>query len=242
MLTKAGAKLMDFGLAKPTFPIAVAGGRPIHSFHADDESGSLTSAALAAHAERFGRWNISVHRARSLAGSGGGRVAATSSASDACSTKRPPGVAPSRQVAAQRLTAILEKEPESIVADQPACSANARHVDSRMLGEGSSERIQSAHDIAMELRWIASMCSQPPMLNLPPRRLRAACRWLALLAAANCSRSACRILASHSTLARQHTCGDQPAARPAVPLDLGPRWSAGALARRFVRRIHCRRQ
>ena len=64
MLTKAGAKLMDFlGLAKPgpgEFR-AVASCRSVHALHADDESCVAYRGRVAAHAEGLDRWTLSIH-------------------------------------------------------------------------------------------------------------------------------------------------------------------------------------
>ena len=54
-------------------------------------------------------------------------------------------------------TAILEKDPEPIAADQPLAPPMLDMLIRGCLAKDPSERTQSAHDVAMELRWIASI-------------------------------------------------------------------------------------
>ena len=143
MLTKAGAKLMDFGLAKPTRSVCRAGGRPVHSFHADDQSGSAHRGCAGAHAKRFGGWNLSVHGSRSLAGSGGGR--AQRPVQLRLRALRNGHRAPRLrgQIAAQRIHCDSGERAGTHRREPAARPADARHGDSRVPGE----RSQRAHPV-----------------------------------------------------------------------------------------------
>ena len=52
-------------------------------------------------------------------------------------------------------TAILEKEPEPISAAQPLAPPLLERVVLACLAKDPAERFQSAHDVAMDLRWVA---------------------------------------------------------------------------------------
>ena len=54
------------------------------------------------------------------------------------------------------LTAILEKEPQPISAVDPSVPVRLDQLIAACLAKDPSERFQSAHDVATELRWIAS--------------------------------------------------------------------------------------
>ena len=176
MLTKAGAKLMDFGLAKPTVPFAAQAVGPFTPSTPTINVAQLYRGCAGAHAKRFGGWNLSVHGARSLAGSRGRR------------SQRPlqlrmralrNGHRASRlrgQVAAQRIHRDPGEGAGTHCRRPAACPADARHVDSRMSGEGSERThpvgARRCHGVALDC---VDACRTQPTLNLPPRRWRAAC-------------------------------------------------------------------
>jgi Tol biopolymer transport system component len=82
-------------------------------------------------------------------------------------------------------SAILEKEPEPILAIQPMAPAALDHVIRGCLAKDRDSRWQSAADIARELRWITSTGSQAAVA-LPVhlrRRIRERFAWAAIIAA-----------------------------------------------------------
>ncbi len=82
-------------------------------------------------------------------------------------------------------TAILEKDPELISASQPLAPPLLDRVVRACLAKDPGDRLQSAHDVAMDLRWVAELtqaASAPPELEklTPPfNKLWAA--WLGAL-------------------------------------------------------------
>jgi hypothetical protein len=52
-------------------------------------------------------------------------------------------------------TAILEKEPEPITTSQPLAPPTLDRVVRACLAKDPADRLQSAHDVAMGLRWMA---------------------------------------------------------------------------------------
>ena len=238
MLTKAGAKLMDFGLAKPNacWPRAVAG--PLTPSTADYEPGSADRRCITAYAEGFDRWDLSIHGAGSLAGSGGRRA------------QRPIQL---------RLRAVRNghRAPRlrgQITAQRVHCDSGERAGADRsrnqplappmldLLIRGAwrkilSDRFQSAHDVAMELRWIASMRAfAVGPRSLPPRDARAASAWLGRSCGRNRAghRGRPTFCFMHRARSRQHSCGSSIPTRRDLRLTSGSCRSSGALARWLV--------
>src|SRR6202023_1415752 len=52
-------------------------------------------------------------------------------------------------------SAILEKDPEPITASQPLAPPMLDRVVRACLAKDPADRFQSAHDVAMDLRWAA---------------------------------------------------------------------------------------
>jgi serine/threonine protein kinase len=59
-------------------------------------------------------------------------------------------------------TAILEKDPEPIGVGQPLAPPMLDGVVRACLDKDPADRIQTAHDVAMDLRWVDSLRSTPP--------------------------------------------------------------------------------
>ena len=58
-------------------------------------------------------------------------------------------------------SAILEKEPEPISALQPLAPPAFGHIVSACLAKNPDDRFQTAHDVKLELKWIAEAGAQP---------------------------------------------------------------------------------
>ena len=154
MLTKAGAKLMDFGLAKPEVAVT---GRAIGPLTPSTPTMNLTS--LTAATSPLTQKGSIVGTFQYLAPEVLQGVDA-----DARSDIFSFGCVLYEMVTGRHafggksqlsvLTAILEKEPEPIGATPPVPPMLDRVIRG-CLAKDPSERLQSAHDLLMDLRWIA---------------------------------------------------------------------------------------
>jgi serine/threonine protein kinase/Tol biopolymer transport system component len=155
MLTKSGAKLMDFGLAKPELAIAGNAKGPSTPSTPTMNLASLTSAAspLTQKGSIVGTFQYLspevLHGTEADARSDifglGCVLYEMVTGRRAFEAKSQIGV----------LSAILEKEPEPIVVSQPLAPPMLDRVIRGCLAKDPADRFQSAHDVAMDLRWIA---------------------------------------------------------------------------------------
>jgi serine/threonine protein kinase len=155
MLTKAGAKLMDFGLAKPELSIGSRATGPLTPSTPTMNLASLTSAAspLTQKGSIVGTFQYMAPEV--LQG------AEADARSDIFSF----GCVLYEMVTGRRtfegksqlsvLTAILEKDPEPISATQPLTPPLLARLIGACLAKDPPDRLQSAHDVAMNLRWLA---------------------------------------------------------------------------------------
>jgi len=184
MLTKAGAKLMDFGLAKPNVAIA---SQAVGRFTPSTPTMNLPqlTAAVSPLTQKGSVVGTFQYLAPEVL-----QGAEADARSDLFSlgcvlyemvTGRPAFEGKSQLSV---LTAILEKEPEPISANQPLAPPMLDLAIRGCLAKDPAERVQSAHDIAMELRWIASLRAAPaeaaPAAAAAPNRAR----WLVAVVAA----------------------------------------------------------
>jgi serine/threonine protein kinase len=162
MLTKAGAKLMDFGLAKPGLTnLGSANLGPAQAIGPFTPStptmnlASLTSAAspLTQKGSIVGTFQ---YMAPELL-----QGAEADARSDLFSF----GCVLYEMITGRRafegksqlsvFTSILEKDPEPISASQPQAPPMLDRVVRACLAKDPADRIQSAHDVAMDLRWVS---------------------------------------------------------------------------------------
>jgi eukaryotic-like serine/threonine-protein kinase len=151
MLTKSGAKLMDFGLAKPELAIPTGSKTPISSSMPTMNLASLTSVAspLTQKGSIVGTFQYLAPEvlqgaeadARSDIFSFGCVLYEMVTGRRAFEGKSQLGV----------LSAILEQEPQPIGIAQPMLERVIREC----LIKDPAERFQSAHDVLLDLRWIA---------------------------------------------------------------------------------------
>src|ERR1700674_596296 len=154
MLTKAGAKLMDFGLAKPEMSISRGIG-PLTPSTPTMNLASLTSAAspLTQKGSIVGTFQYIAPEV--LQGE----------EADARSDIFSFGCVLYEMITGRRafegksqlsvFTAILEKDPEPISATQPLAPPMLDCAVRACLAKDPADRFQSAHDVALDLRWIA---------------------------------------------------------------------------------------
>ena len=150
MLTKAGAKLMDFGLAKPEVPTASRIAGPLTPSTPTMNLASLTSAAspLTQKGSIVGTFQYIAPEV--LQGA----------EADARSDLFSFGCVLYEMITGRRafegksqlsvFTAILEKDPESISVLQPLSPPMLESIVLACLAKDPDDRIQSAHDLAMD--------------------------------------------------------------------------------------------
>jgi Tol biopolymer transport system component len=78
------------------------------------------------------------------------------------------------------IAAILEREPPALSAAQPATPAALEHVVKRCMAKNPDERWQAAGDVALELKWIAgsSAHAQPATPAVARRGARGRAGWM----------------------------------------------------------------
>ncbi len=181
MLTQAGAKLMDFGLAKPKLPNA---SQALGTFTPSTPTmnlASLTSAAspLTQKGSIVGTFQYMAPEVLQGADS------------DARSDVFSLGCVLYEMATGRRafegktqlsvMSAILEKDPEPIATVQPTSPAALDYTVRSCLEKNPDERIQTAHDVKLQLAWIATSSSQTGAPALPSSKPRPTL-WLAAIA------------------------------------------------------------
>jgi len=155
MLTKAGAKLMDFGLAKPEVSIASKAVGPFTPSTPTMNLASLT-AAVSPLTQKGSIVGTFQYMAPELL-----QGAEADARSDLFSF----GCVLYEMITGRRafegksqlsvFSSILEKDPEPITASQPLTPPMLDRVISACLAKDPADRIQSAHDVAMDLSWVS---------------------------------------------------------------------------------------
>jgi eukaryotic-like serine/threonine-protein kinase len=160
MLTKSGAKLLDFGLAKlrPIGPATPIGGLT---------ASPTATSPLTRQGTIMGTLPYMAPEQVE------GKEADTRTDMFAFGTVLYEMVTGRRAFAADSeaslIAAILEREPPAITALQPLTPPLLDHLVQRCLSKDPDMRWQSAHDLSMELRWIASVDTTRPAAALPGR-------------------------------------------------------------------------
>ena len=161
MLTKTGAKLMDFGLAKEMMPpsldasalTAEASGQPL------TEKGTIVGTFQYMSPEQLQGHEAD---ARSDIFALGAVLYEMITGKRAFPGKSQISVA----------SAILEKDPEPITASQPLAPLTLDHLVRSCLAKDRDERIQTAHDVKLQLKWIAAGAALVGMPAIRPNRER----------------------------------------------------------------------
>ncbi len=176
MLTKAGAKLLDFGLAKPLAAIAsTAGSAPLLSAAVTLTSPSpahspLTSAGMIVGTIQY----MAPEQIEGKEADTRSDIFAFGAVLYEMATGKRAFEGKSQLTVA---SAILEKDPEPVSTVRTAAAA-LEPVLRGCLAKDPHERIESAHDVALQLRWIAQTVASTPAISVPtaaaPKRL-----WLA---------------------------------------------------------------
>jgi serine/threonine protein kinase/Tol biopolymer transport system component len=168
MLTKSGAKLMDFGLAKPSTVGAV-----VTSSSSGAATATLQSPATPISTVGMVVGTIQYMSPEQIDGK----------EADARSDIFALGAVLYEMATGHRAfegnsqlsvaSAILQKEPLPIITVQPASSSSLDYVVRTCLAKDPDERFQTAHDVKLQLSWLmqsGSAASQPPPTGLRSRR------------------------------------------------------------------------
>jgi Tol biopolymer transport system component len=184
MLTKSGAKLMDFGLAKPYGMSAPATGSApaftaVATLSGPSPVSPLTTAgSIVGTIQYMSPEQIEGKEAdaRSDIFAFGAVLYEMATGKRAFEGKSQISVASS----------ILEKDPEPISAAKPMTPPAFEHVVKTCLQKNPEERYQTAHDIKLELKWIAEGGSSPAaqVVPPPPRTHRERIAWAVVVALA----------------------------------------------------------
>ena len=212
MLTKAGAKLLDFGLARPGVGLGGVSG----STALPTEAKPLTSVGTVLGTFQY----MAPEQLEGAEADPRTDIFALGALLYEMATARRAFEGKSKT---SLIAAILSTQPPPISSVQPVMPPALDHVVKKCLEKDPDDRWQSAHDVASELRWIGDAGSQagvPTTLSLR-RRSRERLAWglVALLAAATTGlgvvqlrRSATPTLAFRSTL-------EPPAENTLIPYD-----------------------
>ena len=169
MLTKSGAKLLDFGLAKSAAVIAAAAA-------AEFEGATLTNQRqhpVTAQGVVVGTFRyMSPEQVQGGEADGRSDIFAFGALLYECATGKP---AFTGKTQISLMSAILERQPESITVLNATSPPALEYVIRTCLQKDPDDRFQTAHDVSLQLKWIAG--STTAALALPgPRGHRR--RWL----------------------------------------------------------------
>src|SRR5208283_1121838 len=156
MLTSGGAKLMDFGLAKPlgVQTTATASGTVPAFTAAPTLSGPSPLSPLTAAGSIIGTIQyMSPEQIEGKEADARSDIFAFGSVLYEMVTGKRPFAGKSQISLA---SSILESEPEPISALKPLISPALEHVVTTCLQKNPEDRFQTAHDIKLELQWIAT--------------------------------------------------------------------------------------
>jgi len=152
MLTKTGAKLMDFGLAKPaagdrfTGPATPPAGETLATLHSPVSP--LTSAGAIVGTLQY----MSPEQIEGKEADARSDIFALGAVLFEMVTRHRAFEGKSR---VSVVSAILEKDPPPVTTLQPSAPAALAYIISTCLAKDPDERIQTAHDVALQLRWLS---------------------------------------------------------------------------------------
>jgi eukaryotic-like serine/threonine-protein kinase len=170
MLTKTGAKLMDFGLAKSAAADPFAGGAAPPAGETLTTLQSPVSPLTSAGAIVGTLQYMSPEQIEGKEADVRSDIFALGAVLYEMVTGRRAFEGKSRVSVA---SAILEKDPAPVTTLQPATPAALAYLIGTCLAKDPDERFQTAHDVALQLRWL----SQPGGTDSFPTDRRAAPRW-----------------------------------------------------------------
>jgi eukaryotic-like serine/threonine-protein kinase len=154
MLTKGGAKLMDFGLAKSAgagFPAGTSSAPLLSAAQTMSEASPFSPLTTAGTMIGTIQYMSPEQIEGKEADARSDLFALGAVLYEMVTGARPFGGKSQLSVA----SAILEKEPEPISAVQPLTPPALEHIVAACLTKNPDDRFQTAHDIALQLKWIA---------------------------------------------------------------------------------------
>src|SRR6201997_248052 len=169
MLTKSGAKLMDFGLAKPTLPgTAGAGSAPLLSA-ARTMSGPSPASPLTTAGSILGTVQyMSPEQIEGKEADARSDIFAFGAVLYEMATGKRAFQGKSHLSTA---SSILEKDPDPISTIQPLAPKALEHTVQTCLAKDPEERFQCAHDLKLQLMWLTGASDEsPPAVTLTAAR------------------------------------------------------------------------
>ena len=175
MLTSSGAKLLDFGLAKETSPLA-----SLATMTAVTPKSPVTQQGTIVGTFQY----MSPEQVEGKELDGRSDIFSLGAVLYEMLTGKPAFEGKTQLSVA---SAILEKEPAPLSSLKPLTPASLERAIRRCLAKDREERWQTARDLAIELKWIAESGSQVPVpAKAMPLELRGKSSWLAWLPWALC--------------------------------------------------------
>src|SRR6266436_5478566 len=168
MLTEGGAKLMDFGLAKPLGlrnTATVPGAAPSFTAAATSSGPSPLSPLTTAGSIIGTIQYMSPEQIEGKDADTRSDIFAFGAVLYEMATGNKPFQGKSQISLA---SSILEKDPEPISTLKPLTPTTFEHVVTTCLQKNPEERFQTAHDVKLELQWIAADKSSPAVAAAPP--------------------------------------------------------------------------
>jgi len=163
MLTKGGAKLMDFGLAK-----AAPSNAPLASSLTMTISGPSGDQPLTAHGTIIGTFQyMSPEQTEGKDADARSDIFALGAVLYEMTTGKKAFTGKSQ---ASLVAAILASEPTPVSVAQPLAPPALEQVIKTCLAKDPEERFQTVHDLKLQLRWIAQASSSQ---LVPPSQVRA---------------------------------------------------------------------
>src|ERR1700758_3887292 len=159
MLTKTGAKLLDFGLAKPTaIGAAVSGAAPLLSAAMTLTSPSPQHSPLTQQGALVGTVQyMSPEQIQGIEADARSDIFALGAVLyEMAAGKR--AFEGKSQISVA--SAILEKEPDPLITTQPTAPAALEYCVRTCLSKNPDERFQTAHDVKLQLKWVAQSSTQ----------------------------------------------------------------------------------
>src|SRR6202043_2183899 len=172
MLTQSGAKLMDFGLAKPlALQTSASGSASAPSFTAAATlSGPSPLSPLTTAGTIIGTIQyMSPEQIEGKEADARSDIFAFGAVLYEMVTGKRPFAGKSQISLA---SSILERDPDPVSSVKPETPSGLEHLMMTCLQKNPDDRFQSAHDIKLELQWIAAARTEPAVAALPPSRSR----------------------------------------------------------------------